>query len=175
MVDYVKIYNLERYLIENVGTRFRETGAIEPVDFLMILIWKSNRAKTKIRDRLKRNPKANGSFDTAVVEIPKTLFAETNKKERLAILMRDWGLRLPMASAVLTILYPEEFTVYDRRVCGMLGLKCKDLSFSDQCWKEYEDYEATVRAKGPSDLSLRDKDRYLWGKSFWEDAKRDAQ
>jgi hypothetical protein len=41
------------------------------------------------------------------------------------ILMRDWGLRLPMASAILTVLFPEEFTVYDQRVCGSLSVSRK--------------------------------------------------
>jgi hypothetical protein len=58
--------------------------------------------------------------------------------------MRDWGLRLPMASAILTILYPEDFTVSDVRVCQMLQIDCKDASFSDSCWQEYERYKEAL-------------------------------
>jgi hypothetical protein len=173
MIDYCKFYHLERYLLEEVGPRFRSSGAIEPVDLFMIFIWKANRAKTKVRDSLKR--RANGSFSDAVKTIATALFAAKDRKERLGILMRNWGLRLPMASAILTILYPDEFTVYDRRVCAMLpSFSYKDWSFSDECWSEYERYKTAVSESEPS-RSLRDNDRFLWGKSFWQAAKRDAQ
>jgi hypothetical protein len=172
-MDYVKFYHLERYLLEEVGPRFRSSGTIDPVDMFMIFVWKANRAKTRVRDNLKN--RTNGSFSNAVLEIARALSAAKNQKERLGILMRDWGLRLPMASAILTILYPGDFTVYDVRVCKMLQIACKDLPFSDNCWQEYENYKNALCKSTPSDLSLRDKDRFLWGKSFWEDAKRDAQ
>jgi hypothetical protein len=70
---------------------------------------------------------------------------------------------------------PEDFTVYDVRVCKMLQVAYKDVPFSDACWQEYESYKETVCKNTPSDLNLRDKDRFLWGRSFWEDAKRDAR
>lgn len=35
--------------------------------------------------------------------------------------MKNRGFRLPMASAIATVLYPNDFTVYDIRVCEMLG------------------------------------------------------
>jgi hypothetical protein len=171
-MDYLKFYHLERYLLEEVGPRFRSSGTIDPVDLFMIFVWKANRAKTKVRDNLKN--RANGSFSDAAFEIARALFSAEDQKERLKILMHDWGLRLPMASAILTILYPEDFTVYDVRVCNMLQIDCKDFSFSDKCWQEYEKYKNAVCKNTPSKLNLRDKDRWLWGKSFWEDAKRDA-
>jgi hypothetical protein len=173
-MDYAKFHNLEGYLLEEVGPRFRSSGAIDPIDMFMIFVWKANRAKTKVREGLKN--RSNGSFSNAVIKIAKALSAAKDQKERLGILMRDWGLRLPMASAILTILYPEDFTVYDVRVCNALQIPCKDyLRFSDKCWKEYEAYKAAVCGGAPSNLSLRNKDRFLWGKSFWEDAKRNAQ
>ena len=45
--------------------------------------------------------------------------------------MRDWKLRLPTASAVLTVLYPEDFTVYDQRVCKMLDMQYRTAPFSE--------------------------------------------
>jgi hypothetical protein len=80
-----------------------------------------------------------------------------------------------MASAVLTILYPDDFTVYDRRVCTMLGFPHKDWSFfSDKCWTEYERYNEEVCKNTPPGLTLRDRDRFLWGRSLREDAERAA-
>jgi hypothetical protein len=174
MTDFLKIYNLEKYLFEDVGAGFRSTGQIDHADFFMIIIWKSNRAKTKVRDKLKR--KANGDFSAAVATISKALFsARKTPKEQLAILMRDWELRLPMASAILTVLYPDEFTIYDKRVCGVLNFPYKDMPFSDDCWSTYERYKREVCNNAPLNLSLRNRDRYLWGKSFFEDATRDAR
>jgi hypothetical protein len=173
MTDYLKFYNLEHYLLDEVGPRFRSSGAIEPTDLFMIFIWKANRAKTKLRDKLKKQ--ANGSFSDAVAQIAAALSKAGDPKERLGILMRDWGFRLPMSSAILTILYPEDFTVYDRRVCETLDFPYKNRPFSEECWLDYENYKVAVCKNAPQSLSLRDKDRFLWGRSFWEAAKRDAQ
>jgi hypothetical protein len=172
-MNYVKFYHLERYLFDEVGPRFRSSGTIDPVDLFMIFVWKSNRAKTRVRDNLKN--RANGSFTDAASKIASALSRAKDQKERLGVLMRDWGLRLPMASAILTVLYPDDFTVYDVRVCSMLQIACKDMPFSDRCWEEYDSYKSALCKNTPPELSLRDKDRYLWGKSFWEDAMRDAR
>ena len=73
-----------------------------------------------------------------------------------------------MASAFLTVLYPTEFTIYDIRVCEFLpefnGLAEK-INF-DRLWERYQDYIQAVKNITPSNLSLRERDRYLWGNSF---------
>ena len=51
--DYRKFYNLEEYLLGEVGPRFRTSGIIRPIDMFMIFIWKANRAKTKYKDNSK--------------------------------------------------------------------------------------------------------------------------
>jgi hypothetical protein len=173
MIDFLRFYNLEKYLLCDVGIRFRDTGQITPVDFFMIVIWKSNRAKTRVRDNLKK--RAGGNFSDAVGRISSAIFSAKTPKERLRVLMCDWGLRLPMSSAILTILYPDEFKVYDYRVCEALNFPYKDMSFSDDCWSEYERYKSEVSSNTPSSLTLRDRDRWLWGKSFWEGVVADAQ
>jgi hypothetical protein len=40
-MDYRKTYNLEAYLFDEVGRKFRNTGMIDPLDFYLILVWKS--------------------------------------------------------------------------------------------------------------------------------------
>ena len=73
-----------------------------------------------------------------------------------------------MASAILTVLYPNDFTVYDIRVCDMLSdfhSLANKIQF-ESIWAGYERYVTAVREKAPAELSLRDKDRWLWGKSF---------
>jgi len=86
------------------------------------------------------------------------------------------GFRLPMASAILTVLYPEDFTVYDVRVCEALA-DFKDAQNSTRyevLWSRYSKFIEAVRAAVPGQSALRDKDRYLWGKSFAEQLESDV-
>ena len=173
VTDFIKFYDLEHYLFNEVGPRFRSSGVIEPVDLFMIFVWKTNRAKTTIRNKLKKL--ANGNFSDAVAQIASALSSTEDRKERLAVLMCRWRLRLPTASAVLTVLYPEDFTVYDQRVCKMLNMQYRTKPFSETLWSHYENYKDAVCRSTPAGLSLRDRDRFLWGKSFWQDAIKAAQ
>ena len=137
-VDYRKYSDLERYLFGEVGPRIAETGEISPADFYVIIIWKANRAKTRVRDRLNKRA---GGFAGAVKAMAASLHASTGPKQRLEVVMREWGFRLPIASAILTVLYPDDFTVYDRRVCGQAwGLPpvLDGRAFSDQLWDDYQ-------------------------------------
>jgi len=170
-MDYRKFYHLERYLFDEVGLHFRSSGKIDPIDFFLILIWKANRAKTKVREKLRA--RSNGNFSDAVSQIANALSASETDEDRLGILMRDWGLRLPMATAILTVFYPENFTVYDRRVCEVIAFPYGDWPFP-QCWPEYEKYRTAVKSEVDCGYSLRDKDRFLWGKSLWESARTDV-
>ena len=170
--DYRKFYDLEKYLLAEVGPRFRETRVICPIDFYLIIIWKANRAKTRLRDRLNKQP---GGFAEAVEGIAASLHTSACPMGRLEVLMKKWGFRLPMASAILTVFYPDDFGVYDVRVCEQLGA-FKELAgrqFSDGLWKDYQRFLNTVKATAPEGFSLRDKDRYLWGRSFYEATMRD--
>ena len=91
--------------------------------------------------------------------------------------MTRWGFLLPMASAILAILYPKEFTVYDRRVCECLAgfHDLANRSAFDVVWEGYCRFLEAVDDATPDGLSLRDKDRWLWGKSFYENLKRLAE
>ncbi len=80
-----------------------------------------------------------------------------------------------MASAILTVLYPEDFTVYDVRVCDSVGSFHSTGNRTDfgKLWDEYVQFRAAVEEAAPQTLSLRDKDRYLWGKSFHDQLQSD--
>jgi hypothetical protein len=41
-------------------------------------------------------------------------------------------------------------------------------------WKGYSEFKRSVEELGPAGVSLRDKDRYLFGKSFSEQLKKDV-
>jgi hypothetical protein len=72
-----------------------------------------------------------------------------------------------MATAVLTVLFPDRFTVYDIRVRDQLNIKdfaCR----KNQIELYFKEYLPKVTAIAEA-KTIRDKDRYLWGKSAYED------
>jgi len=171
--DYRIFYNLEDYLFATVRTRFASQGYLSAFDFFCIVIWKANRAKSKIARRLLLRDYPD--LDTAVRTLTANIAGQPMAEDRLRHMLQEWGFLLPMASAILTVLYPDEFTIYDIRVCNILG-KFHSLGTMrnfDQQWKEYLDYRRAVEENAPTELSLRDKDRYLWGRSFCEQLRDD--
>jgi hypothetical protein len=167
IIDYRKLYDLEKYLFEEVSKRFHGAGYLNAFDFFCIIIWKANRSKSKIAKRLLS--KGYSNLESAVVDLTKSLANANDDKGRMKILIIDWELRLPMASAILTVLYPTSFTVYDSRVCEVIG-GLHNLQYQkniDYLWSHYESFTAAVNKAAPSEYSLRDKDRWLWGNSFY--------
>ncbi len=171
-IDYRKFYDDEEHLLE-VGRVFRADGTLAAVDFYMLLAWKANRAKNYHRERLKEQA---GTFQAAVAGIAFDLSTAGNPKDKLQVLMEKWWFALPTASAVLSLLYPDEFTVYDQVVCGELQHPCRPwLSFSDRLWAEYQTYKQRVINETPGNLSLRDKDRFLIGRAYRKSAEEQCR
>lgn len=170
--DNLAYYDLERYLFDVVGPRFRAAGSLGAFDLISIVIWKANRAKTRFVRRLMKQDR---DLERACRLLTQALHAAPARRERLRILVEDWGLRLPVASSILAVLWPEEFTVYDVRVCGQLGRfgALADRTQFEALWRGYEDYVVAVGEEAPPGLSLRDKDRWLWGKSATEQLRAD--
>jgi len=178
VMDCKQFYSLERYLFEIVGERFREQGFLGAFDFFCIVIWKANRAKSKIARKIDNLP--GGSLDERVRYLTKTLYEKQTRKDRLSYLMNDLKFPLPMASAILTVLYPDKFTVYDVRVCSQLSdkeihLRLANKSNFEKVWKGYMDFKKAVEDAVPHESRLRDKDRYLWGESFHEQLSTDIR
>lgn len=49
---YLDYYYLEQYLFDVVSARFQTVGTLSAFDFFCIVIWKANRAKSKVAKRL---------------------------------------------------------------------------------------------------------------------------
>lgn len=172
--SYHKYYDLETYLFETVGERFHRDGSLSAFDFFCIVIWKANRAKSNIARRLLRH-EGVADLEEAARKLTGAIATQPSPEARLNVLMKEWGFLLPMASAILTVLYPNEFTVYDYRVRKQVG--CRDLGSMGprHIWPEYQSFKRKVEEMPeiPAGLSLRDKDRFLSGKSFCEQLKDD--
>ena len=166
--EFLKYYHLEKYLFDDVHKQFQALGHITAFDFFCVVIWKANRSKSRIAKRLLAQAPRYENLDAAVKALTSAIFKAESPKRRLEIISKTWGFRLPMASAILTVLYPDEFTVYDVRVCGMLQAY-SDIQYKthfDDLWCGYEKYVQGVKNEANEQAALRDKDRWLWGKSF---------
>ena len=164
MLDPLTYYSPETYLFATIGEGFSKTGQLTPEELYLIIDWKAPRARTKHLSRLARN--GGGTFTLATQRIAADLYSAVGPEQRLEVLMTKWDFRLPTASALLSVLYPDMFTVYDVRVCRMIGdfEKLGDRNWSAETWREYQQFKAEVRKHAPPNFTLRDCDRWLWGK-----------
>jgi hypothetical protein len=179
-------YDLERYLFGEVHDRFHRDHELGAFDFFSIIIWKANRAKSKIARKLLTARPCLG-LDATCRELTRGLWDAPDAKARLCLLRLPaakggWEFFLPTASAVLTVLWPEVCTVYDERVRGQLDERglgdFKDLGNivgPDRLWFRYEEFVRAVHAAVPGNLPLRDKDRTLFGRSLAEQLERDIK
>ena len=168
--DYRYYHKMEDYLRNNVRVWFQETGELREFEFFCIVAWKSNRSKSYIADRLLRF--GHTDYQNAIDDIASAIHEAIAREEKMRILRKDWGFGLPIASAILSILYPAQFTIYDVRVCEELVdlgydnfAPIKNIVHQNQ-WPDYERFMQAVRQATPVGISLREKDRWLWGRSF---------
>jgi hypothetical protein len=185
VINYVDYYNLERYLFEYVHKNFHKNHSIGAFDFFSIVIWKANRAKSKVAKRLLKAAISDEDLERTVRRLTSSLYNVYDHFERFRLLMGDWKFRLPIASAILSVLWPNDFTVYDIRVCNELKkyLKKQIVSFNclihktncNNLWDSYCKYIKAVKDAVSEVDSLRDKDRYLWGRSSAEQLLNDIK
>lgn len=174
---YLSFYSLDDYLFKDLNKKFQEKGSLDACDFFCIIIWKANRAKSTMAKMLL---KKFNSLEDASRSITSYLSNRNlNDYDRFKYLL-ETGFRLPMLSAILTVLYPERFTIYDYRNCShpeMTEFKKLDNGIKDtrSYWSLYQDYIAAVVENTPTWMTLRQKDQYLWGKSFAIQLKKDIE
>ncbi len=174
MCDCLGYYGIEPYLFNVVRKRFHKEHSIGAFDFFSIIVWKANRAKSLVAKRMLSKGATN--LDEASRSLTSALFRATSEQHRLSILLDDWGFRLAMASAILTVLWPDEFTIYDARVCNELeGFHSLVCLGGQKAWEGYCQFRKAVRDATPSGLSLRNKDRYLFGRSAIRQLKLDVE
>lgn len=125
---YLALYNVEDYLFKVVGPKIRARGFILFDEFYQIGMWKSARQK---QNYLKNK-------DT-VEDISKRAFLEKDELLKLEIFRELKGVGIPTASAILTIVFPEQYAVIDIRCIQMLrekGISIKE-TISNKRWLEY--------------------------------------
>ncbi len=161
--NYLKYYFLENYLFNDISDNFRERGYLTPKEFFAIIIWKSNRVKTNVKKGIEKSKKT-------IRTITSEVFRAKSPEQKLYILTSIPSIGIPMASAILTVCYPDDFTVADYRACSSLKNFGEEtignptvkistyLKYLEKCKKLARKYN----------FSLRDFDRILWAKNFYE-------
>jgi hypothetical protein len=102
--DYLRYYDLEAYLFEDVRQRFHKEGKLDAFDLFSIIIWKANRDKSRLAKKL---AKKAGSLEGAAAQFTNALFSAKSAEARLLLAMKEWGFYLPMASSILSVLWPK--------------------------------------------------------------------
>ena len=176
-LDYHRYYDLETYLFEDVSRNFRDAGSIGAFDLFSIVIWKANRAKSITARRLLKHALSGETLDALCHRFTREVALAADPEARfMRVVGVPWGFSLPMASAILTVLYPDTFTVYDYRVCEELHDFDSLANVTDlgRLWSGYTRFLAAVRAAS-SEPSLRGKDRFLIGRSMAHQLDRDIE
>src|SRR3989344_9092532 len=112
---YLKYYWLENYLFDNVNKNFHTRGHLNPEEFFAIVIWKRNASKTKILNGIKKTGRT-------ICEITSKISAAKTREQRLNALLvpKIPNIHIAFASAILTVCYPNDFTIADYRTCASL-------------------------------------------------------
>ena len=191
--DYLKYYWLEEYLEKKVQPAFVKNHFLTAEQFFAIIEWKNAKFGKMKLSYLKEEDIRKLTEDIYVAD--ELSNRHDSKKRRLEILLWEEkengekknrkGIKLATASAILTILYPDEFTVYDIRVrkqlcnCGQWKKVQRrkepgkwdpsDITYHENVVEEYfKEYLPAVE-KLRNGISLRDCDRALWAKDWHED------
>ncbi len=159
---YVKYYFLENYLFRDVSSNFKKHGYLTPEEFFTIIIWKSNRTKTKILNSIAKNGK---TIRAIMLEVSR---AET-PEQKLDILNSVPYIGIPIASAILSVCYPNNFTVADYRACTAIKEYGKEIAGNPTTSRSayFEYLRECKELASKHNLSLRDFDRMLWAKDFY--------
>jgi len=138
-------------------SKLHEGRRLTPRDVLLILKWKLGRILDMHATTVSEQNMA--CINRAVQN------ALENKASALKTLTSVPGIGLATATAILTVCYPDDFTIIDWRVLAQLGLS----RVATDAWtaEEYlERYLPAVRERARIwGCTLRDADRGLWGLS----------
>ena len=101
VMDHLKLYDIERYLFDDVKTSFQKNKKLSAFDFFCIIIWKANRAKSKVALKLlAHRSNAGDDLNNIVENLTSAIANAQDNKTRMRILVEEWAFRLPMATAI---------------------------------------------------------------------------
>lgn len=137
--------------MEYAGYCIREKRDYSREHFDTVFTWKTN-------GRGKSRPEKNE--DAAIERALKTVALGADQpRDTIGQLTKLSGVGLPVASAIMTAVFPEKFTIIDFRALHTLSAE----KYSTSSVKRYLEYVAYCNGLASDwDMTLRDLDRALW-------------
>jgi len=81
-----KYCDLENYILKDVRDKFICDKQINAFDFFCIIIWKANRAKTKIAQQILKH---GTDIEQCVRDLTNKIYLETDEKKKLSYLYQN--------------------------------------------------------------------------------------
>jgi hypothetical protein len=100
----------------------------------------------------------NRNEDEEIADALRLAVTAKTTRAAVSVLCGLIGVRVPVASALLTAIYPESYTVIDKRALHALGVETNDIS--TELYLAYLD--ACRKLAGRYHVELRTFDRALW-------------
>ena len=164
LTEITNYWGLEEYIFGVIGPAIRETGSYTFSQFATVSYWKSPRPLAHYR----KNEEPVETVSTITGRAFASGLPDGKKPRELTELA---GVRVAVASALLTVWRPERFTIIDRwalKTLSLLGETIDGVRFDEhgQSWweKHYDMYlQACLDiAESVKPYSLRQVDRALW-------------
>jgi len=156
--------SLEVRLLEEVRDSVTVRGCLDQEELLRIVRWKSRRA---LRHASINSRELVSLVSRAAISAPETLAVHTLTYLR--------GVSVPMASAIMTVINPDRFTIMDVYSTAAISQYVAQCSTVDLRTGDYWSYLLICRRLADQlGTNLRDLDRALWayGKALEESRQR---
>jgi len=101
---YIDQYDLEKQIFQ-MGEKITERGWLTKNEFLTICLWKSRRPKKRY----------NLNSESEIIQSTKLAFREDYELKKIKILTELKGVRIPTASAILSVVNPTHYPIIDER------------------------------------------------------------
>ena len=130
---YIKSYDVEKELYKR-GKKWRKKGYLKKKQFMEICLWKSRRAKKRY----------DSNDATLVKKITQEAFAESDEKKKIEKLTELKGVRIPVASAILSVTDSKKYPIIDVRcVCALEDLG--EIDWVDITIENWDKYLTKIR------------------------------
>ena len=168
MEEGLDCYDPENRVFPVIARKVKAGQELSDLDVLLIFKWKLGRVTGDNIKMIHSDGLEKINCAVKVAGGP----GRGEKINALKTLMEIRGIKLAMATAILTVCYPDEFTVIDRRVLEVLGLSPAN-SADWKVEKYFDEYLPRVKeCSGSWGCTLRDADRALWGLSVRNNMKK---
>jgi thermostable 8-oxoguanine DNA glycosylase len=160
LLIYSHYYHIDKYLFGRVSQRFQRKRTLSAKDFYAIITWKANRQLNILAEDIAQMYQTPSNVMRAVA-------ACDTHVERMQLLDAIDGMGVPIASAILTVCYPDDLTVLDDRAWKtLLALERVEGPMPADANAYFQHYlPVCVALANELGCTLRQLDEAMWGRS----------